>query len=199
MPISRRQALTLADMVHTKEGFSVYVDDAGDLGDSVRKVTDSYMVGGQAPSVSHDAPIQPEAIQGYAASRPELQHPSNAMGAWHDTARHPAPQVDLDVSRSFPRTQEGSRAARRETLAKDEIAYGELDTEGEYAGSHNNPFSTRVMARTPDKADYLSPKAAASRGAHFRAGITSESLGLLLQGDRPAAKEAWIHGDRSTT
>lgn len=186
----------MADMVHKNEGFSIYVDDAGDLGDgSVRKVTDSLMVGGQAPGVSHDAPIQPQVIQNYAASRPELQQPAHAMGAWYDKGRHPKAQVDLDVSKAYPRTTAGHQAARADTLSKDEIAYGELDAEGEYAGEHANPFSTRKMGRSAaNEADYTSVGASRSRGQHFRSGITSESMMLLMSGQREQAKQAWVRG-----
>lgn len=196
MTVSRRQALTLANMVHENEGFSVYVDDAGDLGGGgVRKVSDSLMVGGQAPGESHDAPIRPQAIRAYAASRPELQQPAHAMGAWYDTKRHPKPQIDLDVAKAYPRTTEGHREARADTLSKDEMAYGELDAEGEYAGTHNNPFSTRVMGRhAGNEADYTTRAAARARGEHFRTGITSEAMLNLMAGNRPAAKQAWVRG-----
>lgn len=115
------------------------------------------------------------------------------MGAWLDVERPGGPQVDLDVARRFPRTIVGRRGARAETLARNEMAYGEVDAAGGYVGTHNNPFSSRVMGRTPENKDtYLTKQAARNRALHFRSGITPEAMSRLMSGDRPGAMEAWV-------
>lgn len=183
------QSSNLAAKATNEGGFSVSVS-----GGKVEGISSAYLVGGQAPTTSLDMPITGANVSQYVRSRPELRSPEFGFGAWHDSDRQPKAQVDLDVIKQFPVTPEGKRNARTETLAKGEIAYGEVDASGGYAGEHNNPFAARRMGRNADnESTYTTVKAARLRGQHFRSGINSEALAHLMSGNPEAARQSWIH------
>jgi hypothetical protein len=74
------------------------------------------------------------------------------------------------------------------------MSYGEIDTEGDYVDTHNNPFSARMMGRNAENAaSYTTRQAAIARGQHFRSGINSEALFHLMSGNPEAARQTWIH------
>lgn len=191
MPLNATQFNQMAALANATGGYSISPSGSGA---SLKKVTDKYMVGGLTPTKIVDAPAQGSHVfDHYKENAQILQDPKAVMGAW---ANRDDNTVELDVSEGYDRTKEGGQAARRATVARDEIAYGEVDSAGEYVGEHANPFSERKMGRSGDPAqdaDYLSKKASKQRAAHFRAGISSEALSVMLSGGtREEGKEAWI-------
>lgn len=190
--LNRQQFQKMADKAN-QGGFSFDIHSG-----RPEAVTNSYMVGGQVPTTSVNAPATGAHVESFVnQNAANLQLPGRAVGAWLDSSRQPSAQVDIDVAQAHPRTGAGRTSARQETLDRDERAYGEVDEQGDYAGTHNNPFSAQAMSRQPGDVNYLSPKSASVRGEHFRSGINSSALARLLEGDRPGARRDWVMHDPS--
>lgn len=193
MALNASTSSTMAQMANTLGGYSVF---PGKTGTRPAVVTDRYMVGGVVPTKIVSAPIgNTDVYAHYSAHHSVLEDPNMAMGAWYDKE---GGNVELDVSETHTRDAAGQQSARRATVDRNEIAYGEVGHDGGYEGEHANPFSTRRMGIRTDasgRAEDLTLRASRQRAAHFRTGINSETLATLMGGGagaREAGKETWV-------
>lgn len=154
-------------------------------------VKDAYVVGGITPTKQVSAPASGMDISDHFDENEEhTDKPNGIFGAWKDNER-----IDLDVSDAYDRTREGGREARKSTVTRDERAYGEVDDEGNYVGTHVNPFSTQVSLEGAGTPEYFDRRATRRRRDHFLTGITSEALSDMLMGGsdaRERGQRAWI-------
>jgi hypothetical protein len=160
--LNRDQFKELADTANTippgetESGFSAKAQQ-GPNGEVVL-ARDRLMVGGVPGSVAESlpAPISGRQTAAFARkNKSQLAGPEMYMGAWHESERQPRAEVDLDVSEGFPRTPAGTTAARSATVARNERAYGEVDENAGYAGTHDNPLSTQRLGDKHGIEEYL--------------------------------------------
>jgi len=84
---------------------------------------------------THALPSTGSSIRTYAeANQTTLMQPGRHLGGWAGN------EGNLDVPAAFPRTPRGEVAARRSTLANEQMAYGEISRKGAYVGDRNNPY-----------------------------------------------------------
>jgi len=134
--LSQAQLGALANTINTGGGFSVKAAGPG-VGTSA---SDSYMVGIAGQQVDHppNVPLAVSDMDKFVSDRAGmLAEPGVYMGGYQAT--DPV-RASLDVSESFPRTEEGLRSARFATAASNQESLGEVDPQGGYVGSIDNPF-----------------------------------------------------------
>jgi len=134
--LSKDQLDFLAKKINENEGFSVKA-----VGPAAGTPTaDAYLVGiaGLGKDFPVDKPIKGSQIKRFAKSNEEvLAQPEMSLGGFQ--AQNPT-RASLDVSQEFPTTTAGLQAARLESVASNQEGIGELDPEGGYAGTIDNPY-----------------------------------------------------------
>lgn len=145
VPLSKKQVGHLVTEANTLDpdwneaGFTVKA--TREPGGSIQRPRDRYLVGGAVKTDTAAAPLTSGRLTTFMGAHESILHQSeHYAGAWHEGSRG---EVDLDVSQGHPRTAAGEEAARTSSVTRNEKAYGEIDTKGDYAGSVTNPFSTQ--------------------------------------------------------
>ena len=97
---------------------------------------DRFLVGQGKEAKTPSGKMTGSDVRSYEASNARsLARKEHFLGGWdHEGTGY------LDVSKGFPTTGAGETAARASTLKHGEMAYGESNSKGEYAGDHANPF-----------------------------------------------------------
>ena len=155
--ISNQRYQELADAINDPDigGFSADPRRGG------KPPKNKYMVGQRDVEEGvHDLPSTGTAIQAYAdANVATLSQTDRHLGGWN------AGKGYLDIPKGFDRTPEGEVAARLSTMENTQIAYGNVNTSGNYVGDRFNPFhpSTEVRENSQGvdtRTDYSAPKEA---------------------------------------
>lgn len=145
------------DAVHnymeTNYGFSYKMPTGGrKIG---RFAADRYLVGGQAeegkqlPGETSQGSMQRYATENAA----QLGRAERYLGGWQDNEG----RTTLDVSKGIPRSPANKLNAVYEGIAHGEDGIGEVDSSGEYVGTHPTAFGMAAAPKGWDSDKYTGP------------------------------------------
>lgn len=111
--------------------------------------TEGFMVGmpGLGKDWGEGQKVQPEDIESFTEENIEtLEQPDVFLGGWRGSNPD---RASVDVSRRFPKTEQGRVSSRFEATRGNQEAIGEVGPVGEYQGDIDNPFYLPAEKQEP--------------------------------------------------